>query len=152
MLDLSVTELFLDRTAVLLAVGRARQRAMMRIGGFIRTTARRSMRKRKGPSAVGSPPNAHVGLLRKHVYFSYDRQSDSVVVGPAYLEYDAQKAVLGGKTIPALLEYGGQFAKFQGEGLEPEIVTMPARPYMGPALGAAARANKLSQAWKDVVR
>jgi len=147
MLKLSVRQAFFDTSAVLEAVGRARAKALTRIGGHIRTTAQRSIRRRKGPSAPGSPPHAHKGQLRKFLFFSYDARSDSVVVGPALLPGGTNVRV--GGTIPAMLELGGAVGAGRKQATEARV---EARPYMGPALGAAARADKLSKAWKDAVR
>lgn len=170
MLELRVKELFFDRPAVQAAVGRGRLKALNRIGGYLRLTARRSIRKRKGTSAPGRPPHSHVGLLRDNVFYSYDRAQDSVVVGPALLaSRDQDGRPTGGMTVPQVLEQGGAIrvrevlvggrwrrAKSnRSTGGKPTRMTtanIEPRPTMGPALDQARRADKLSEFWKDVVR
>lgn len=151
MLDLSIKELFFDRQRVIDAAGRGRVRALNRIGGFLRTVARRSMRKRPGASPPGKPPHSHVGLLRDGIFYGYDRGQDSVVVGPALLRTRGRDGVPVSGTVPQVLEQGGKVRRERRGGQE-EIVNVQARPLMGPALETGRKSDKLSQAWKDVVR
>jgi hypothetical protein len=68
-------------------------------------------------------------LLKKFIWFGYEPDSKSVVIGPARLS---------GKNYgeaPSLLEYGKEF---------------PARPYMGPALEKSE--PQMSQFWKNSVK
>jgi len=75
-------------------------------GGFIRTVARRSMRRRKAASQPGQPPSAHSKskqyprgpLLKDRLFYQYDPATRSVVVGPEQL---------GRGTAPRTLELGG---------------------------------------------
>lgn len=97
----NVKRYFLDRKGVLQRVKKRRRLAMMRVGAFIRTTARRSMRVRKGPSAPGTPPSAHLRHLKDGVFFTYDANSDTVVCGPV-------KAPALGYDVPGVLEAGGR--------------------------------------------
>lgn len=147
---------FFDRAAVLAAVSRGRLKAMIRIGGFIRTTAKRSIRKRKAVSKAGSPPSSHVGLLREQIYFSYDPASDSVVIGPALLTNSSRKSrPIGGATVPSVLEEGGKVEILDRIGSGHEVkrtVEIGPRPYMGPALAIGQESGKLEGAWKDVMQ
>ncbi|HUX17173.1 MAG TPA: hypothetical protein VMW52_11920, partial [Phycisphaerae bacterium] len=77
-----VKELFFDAPAVRRAMDDASHKALSRIGAFLRTRARGSMREAKGPSRPGKPPHAHVGTIKRLLFFSYDRATRSVVVGP----------------------------------------------------------------------
>lgn len=169
MLDLSVKESFFDRERVQRAVDRGRRIALNRIGGFLRTTTRRSMRRRAGPSEPGKPPHAHVGLLRDQLFYSYDQVADSVVVGPALLRHKGQDGAPVNATIPQVLEEGGRIqvrevkrgdswkrAKTSraaaGGVTRTTEVPVAARPSIGPALETARKADKLAPFWKDVVR
>lgn len=154
MIDLSMKHAFFDRKVVIDAVGKARSKAMLRIGGYIRLTSRRSIRKRKGSSKPGSPPHSHVGLLRQHIYFSYDFGSKTVVIGPALITTPGRRFATpdGDETVPSVLEYGGSVnmrRRSNRPGQFKKVIA--ARPYMGPALDAAKNADKLSAAWKGVV-
>lgn len=133
---------FLDRAAVMRAVDRGRRRSLAKSGAFIRTTARRSMRRRRGPSRPGRPPHAHAGLLRDLLYFSFDGATDSVVVGPA--------AISKGGEAPPVLEFGGRVRKPDYWRGPARLITIRARPYMGPALRKAR--ERLAGDWKDQIR
>lgn len=97
----NVKRYFLDRKRVIGRVKQRRRVAMMRVGGFIRTVARRSMKVAKGASSPGTPPNAHLRHLKDGIWFVYDANTDTVVCGPA-------KAPLKGYDVPAALELGGR--------------------------------------------
>ena len=97
--SLKVTSLFFDRPKIMREVDKAKRRNLMKAGGFIRKTSQRSMRRRLGPSRPGTPPNAHVGTLRRLLFFSFDRSTKSVVVGPY--------ALPGRGFAPRALEFGG---------------------------------------------
>src|SRR5688500_3112527 len=120
MLNVSVKEAkggFFDRPKVLKALDRANKRALSKAGAFVRQRAKTSMRKRKGTAPSGEPPYAHVGLLRKLMFFAYDAQRKSVVVGPARINTPTG--------VPGLLEHGGRNQAgdyYRGN------------PFMGPAL------------------
>ena len=55
------------------------------VRNVVRTTARHSIHKRKRTIAPGEPPSSHTGLLRRFIFFGYDRERRSVVIGPARL-------------------------------------------------------------------
>lgn len=109
---------FFDRAKVIAAMDRANLRNLSRAGSFVRTSARSSLRYRTKPSRPGEPPSVHrtlnrkktnkkgqtkvqrVSPLREFLFFSYDRRSESVVIGPARFEGKAGK-------VPRTLELGG---------------------------------------------
>jgi hypothetical protein len=158
MIDLKVKELFFDRAAVTSATDRGRVRALNRIGAYLRLTAKRSMRRRKGSSAPGEPQHAHTGLLRDHVYYTFDHNTNSVVIGPALLRTpgaDDARPIAG--TIPQTLEEGGairvrESGRGRTSGSRVRTVTVTKRPAMAPALEEAKRADKLSEFWKEVLK
>jgi len=125
MIHFEFKQLFFDREAVISKVDAATRRVLSKFGAFVQRSAKSSIRKRKRISAPGQPPSSHIGLLRKFIYFGYDADRRSVVIGPARLN---QK---GRGEAPALLEYGGK-ATLVRRGKK-KRATYRARPYMGPA-------------------
>lgn len=127
MIDLSIKDMFFDRPAVLKAAGRARIKSLSKAGAFIRTRSKTSIRKRKGSSPPGTPPHSHTGLLRKHIYFGYDRLSESVVVGPAKIKKGQA---------PRALELGqrSEVTSYRKGRKIQRTVGIRKRPYMLPAL------------------
>ena len=96
--------LFFNRKKVLDAIGRAKVKVLNRAGGKVRKTARQSIKPRKKgtSSAPGDPPFSHVGTLKRMIYYAYDPERDSVLVGPQ---------ALGRSDTPAALEHGGTFRR-----------------------------------------
>lgn len=131
----AVKDLFFDRQKVIDAMDAASKIALSKAGAFIRTTAQRSMPKRKKSAAPGKPPSSHQGNLRKLIYFSYDPRSKSVVVGPTKFNDG---------TVPHLMEFGGT-AKVTHKGKSQTAKYQP-HPFMGPAL-TKEQAN-LPARWK----
>lgn len=143
MIDLRIKQMFFDRPKVKRAVDAARRQVLSKAGAFIRQTARTSIRKRKGTSKPGSPPHSHVGLLRRFILFGYDKQSDSVVIGP--VGFKASGA-------PRVLERGGTATvtrRKRGKRTE-RRVRIAARPYMQPAL--EKERPILPELWRNSVR
>jgi hypothetical protein len=92
--------LFFDRAAVINAMDAKTRRVLSRFGAFVRRRDRSSQRRRKKVSDPGSPPSAHVGLIKEMTYFAWEPESKSVIVGPAFLNRP-QPGVL------VLIEKGG---------------------------------------------
>lgn len=132
---------FFDRTAVMQAANRAERSVLSRFGAFVRQRARTSMKRRADPAPPGSPPSAHVGLLRQHLYFAWDGIRRSVVIGPVLLN---QKQ----GDVPPLLEYGGPAVRVL-RGQRRRVVYAP-RPYMRPAF--AAEQASLPPLWRNSIR
>ena len=133
---------FFDRKAVLRATDRATRKVLSRFGAFVRRAARSSIRRRKRVSKPGQAPTSWTGLLKKFLFFSFDRQSRSVVVGPVRLNRSGGEA-------PGLLEYGGSSPRRDRKGKRPVMRYRP-RPYMGPAF--EKEKPKLPQMWRDSIR
>lgn len=144
MIDLRIKDLFFDRPAVLRAVDKARRESLSKAGAFVRQAARTSLRKRKGTSPPGRPPHSHTGTLRRWIRFVYDRDSNSVVVGPARLNKPGDA--------PHALEFGGTttVARRRQDRLDTRRVRIARRPYMGPAL--EKEAPKFPKLWANSVR
>lgn len=157
---LHVTELFFDRAAVIRAVDEADRKVLARFGAQMRLRIRSKIRKPRrktlaeltdvekhrikrdkerggkgqrpfAPSRPGEPPRNVTGLLRDHVYYSWDPATRSVVVGPARLSR--------GSDVPHILEEGGVS---EGRRIE-------ARPYMQPSLQELL--PKLPEQYHDLV-
>ena len=132
--------MFFDRSAVLNATDRATRKVLSRFGAFVRTTARHSIRRRKRSAPPGAPPSSHTGLLKKFIFFGYDRDRRSVVIGPAKLNAKAEA--------PSLLEYGGITTVEHRR--KKKRVHVSARPFMGPAF--EREKPKLPAMWRDSIR
>ena len=126
---------------------RAGKRNLSRAGGWIRKTARRSIRKRKGVSQPGKPPHSHVGLLRRSILYGYDMARESVVVGPTPL---GRRRHVAGPEAPELLEAGGTATRRTQRGRRRRM-RYRARAYMGPALEKAKQDDKLAPIWADSI-
>ncbi|CAN5495746.1 hypothetical protein BH11PLA2_BH11PLA2_22780 [soil metagenome] len=131
---------FFDRALVQSKVDKATRKVFSKFGAYVRQRAKTSIRKRKGTSPPGGPPYSHVGLLRKFLFFAYDAERQSVVIGPTLLR--------AGSQAPKLLEHGGETRLATKRGTKP--ARYPPRPFMGPAF--AAEQPKLPGLWKDSVR
>lgn len=140
-----VKGMFFDRTAVTKAVDRAKRRVLSRFGAFVRRRARSSIRKRKAVSQPGQPPSSHTGLLRRLIFFFFDRDRESVVIGP--LKANTENG--GGlPTVPEVLEEGGTaMRKRAGKRVRARY---RARPFMGPAF--EQEKPQLPQMWSDSVK
>lgn len=139
-----VKTLFFDSPAVLAAVDNATRKVLNRIGGMIRLTARRSIKKASSHTAVskpGKPPLSHMGLLRNYIYYSFDPISRSVLVGPVALNAK-------GKNVPPTLEYSGNTRIKIKHGSK--NVHIAARPFMGPAL--TVNQSKMAALWENSVK
>jgi len=100
-------------------------------GAVIRLTARRSIRKRKGPSPEGKPPHTRKGQLRKAIMYAVDTFDESVTVGPEFR---------GVGRSGSAHEHGGRYKKQR----------YPKRPYMGPALEKTK--ERLPKLWAGSVK
>lgn len=102
-----VQRLFFDTKAVEAATTRAERRFLSRFGAFVRREARQSIRTRKAVSDPGKPPTNRTGDLKRNIFFAFDPERRSVVIGPVLLPGKRGNA-------PELLEHGGQA---RGEGM-----------------------------------
>ena len=110
MLSIHMRNAFFDRAKVQAAMDRARLKSLSRGGAFIRTRARSLLRRRKKPSAPGSPPSVHAAsgdmASLKTILFAYDRSIDGVVVGPVKLNQVNETSTNVRTTVPGLHERG----------------------------------------------
>ena len=142
-----MTRLFFDAPKVVRSVDAATRRVLGKAGAFVRRTARSSIRKRKRISPPGQPPSSHTGLLKKFIFFGYDRRRRSVVIGPARLARTAGIA-------PRALEHGGRSVTTtrgrRGKRKRTVPTRVRARPYMGPALNKEL--PRIPDLWRNSVR
>ena len=140
-----VKSMFFDSAAVKSSVDRADRKVLSKFGAFVRTASRHSIRKRRRASRPGEPPSSHAGLLRRFIWFGYDRERHSVVIGPMKLNQKVGNA-------PEALEYGGVSVVVEGlrRRRRKRKVKIRARPYMGPAF--EQEKPKLPQMWRDSVK
>lgn len=115
---------FFDRDAVLKAMDRTTAKALSKFGAFVRQRARTSLRYREASAPPGQPPSAHktmnrakrskktgvtkiqsVSPLREFIFFAYEKETQSVVIGPA--KTNQMNAFGTEHPIPHVLEYGG---------------------------------------------
>ena len=142
MIGLRVQTVFRAR-AVHDAVASGQRRYLYRAAGYVRTIARRSIRKAKGKSQPGQPPKSHVGRLKQSIRFAVE--ATKAVIGPIRVWSKHQSSALPGC---ALLEKGGTAIRTSKRGGVRRIRYRP-RPFMGPALETATR--KLPDMWRDAV-
>ena len=166
---MKVKNLFFDRKAVEQEIGKDTARALSKIGAFVRRRAIGSLRRRKKISAPGTPPSVHSKdkfASLKNILFAYDRERQSVVIGPVKLnQVNLSPFGLGNLTVPHLHEFGGAIAiqevstdrgrtwrrRDLRRGQKPWMqfrtrqAQYPSRPFMGPAL--AAEAPKFPSLW-----
>ena len=138
----SAKAMFFDRKTVISKVDIATRKVLSKFGAFVRRSAKSSIRKRKKPAPPGSPTSSHTGLLKKFIFFGYDPDVRSVVIGPTRLN---QK---GRGEAPPILEYGGK-ATLVRRGKK-KRTTYKARPYMGPAF--EKEKPQLPALWRGSVR
>lgn len=142
MIGMRMKALFFSTKAVTSRVDKATWRVFSKFGAFVRTAARRSIRKRKSVSQPGRPPSSHADLLKRLIYFNYEPQRSGVVIGPIPLH-----GGLG--VVPPLLEEGGRVSR-EDRGGKTVMMTYRARPFMGPAF--EKEKPKLPAMWANSVR
>ncbi len=120
-----------DTGKVVRKVKQANVESLGHAGAVIRLTARRSIRKRKGPSAPGTPPHTRQGQLRRAVVYAVEKREERVVIGPEH-------AVVGPAGMPH--EFGG---RFRGQKFK-------RRAFMGPALMKVK--DRLPRKWAASIR
>lgn len=91
---------FFDTKEVKSKLDAGTRKVLSRFGAYTRSTAKRSIVKRKNAAPPWHPPHSHEGSLRRHIMFAYSEEKKSVVVGPVKLYTKKGEA-------PSLLEYGG---------------------------------------------
>lgn len=84
----------------------AKNIALFRVAGLIRTSAKRSMRTRRGASRPGTPPHAHTRAGLRAIQFVVDQAADAAMVGPIKFA----GSTFFDQPIPHIHEFGGYFS------------------------------------------
>ena len=87
---------------------RARKNFLYRAGGYVRSVARRLLKRGRGISQPGSPPLMHVGSIKNLMMFDVNLRASRVTIGPAPL----------GTGLPEALEFGGSVRVKGGKTIE----------------------------------
>ena len=117
-----VSGLFFDSPAVLAELRPDTKKVLSRFGYLVMRDGRQAIRRRKRPSDPDETPTNQTDLLKRFIFFSFDPDTKSVVVGPARL-------ASGDPDITEALEHGG-ITKNKATGKRTRIA---ARPFMQPA-------------------
>lgn len=145
-------QFFFDRQIVIDAVGRAGAKNLSKAGSFIRQSARSSLRRRKRIAPPGEPPSVHtrnpVATL-KNIWFVFDPNSKSVVVGPMKLNGSKLQGS-DRATVPALHELGGTAIVVDRRTKRRRRAKYARRPFMGPAM--ERELPKFEGLWANSVR
>lgn len=121
----SFKDAFFTSPAVAKLLAPQEKKALGRMGGYVRRTAKNSLRYRDGASQPGSPPHVHryftrqktnrktgevkaqqVSPLRELIFYAFDASKRSTVVGPAIFG-GASRKTKGSGPVPGILERGG---------------------------------------------
>ncbi len=94
----------LNSDKVIKMVDSKTRRALSRAGGYVRTIAKRSIKKRNSFSRPGEPPHSHRGLLKNFIFYQYDPHHKTVIIGPERVSQVKSQGA------PKSLEYGGTIA------------------------------------------
>ena len=96
--------------------------------------------RKKKTSPPGRPPFSHTKKLKRNVFFGYDANRRSVVIGP--IRYPTKTN--SSRVLPAL-EYGGKT-----DHLTAGRISIEARPFMEPAF--QAELPKVPGMWADSIK
>lgn len=94
-------EHFFDRKGITDRIDAATRRVLSKAGAFVRTAARGLIRSRNTVAEPGNPPHSHTGLLKSLIFFQYEPETKTVVIGPK--KFKSQNP-----TSPQVLEFGGK--------------------------------------------
>lgn len=129
--------------------------------------------KAREPSAPGTPPHTHTGLLRRNIFFDLDRTSESVVIGsfvpaarwlPVLHEFSGVQRMAAWLYVPRFAGRYSPILAYHRVGKGPKkrdrwqatratrAVPYPARPYMGAAVRAGIRSGQIAAEFKNRFR
>jgi hypothetical protein len=144
-IDFKVKSLFFDQSVVAKLIDKKTKKALSKVGAYIRRRAQTSIRYKDKPSRPGQPPHGHrserftrtnrktgkrrsVSPLRELIFFAYNPDTKSVVVGPVVFAGARKSDYL----VPSVIEKGGLVSLFS-RGKKRRARYRP-RPFMRPAL------------------
>lgn len=147
----------------------AKRTALTRAGEIVQQIARELIRPGDVPSRPGDPPRSPTGRLRTLIEFAWDEATQRVVVGPVLTNRPFTDGQPVGETIPSVLETGGTIRirealvgrKWRRDTArlrqrQPDLprrfraILIAARPYMRPALAAAA--PRFPELFRDIIK
>lgn len=129
---------------IVTAAERSEARMLGHVGGYLRTTARRLIKKGRGKqtSQTGDPPLTWTNRYKASIFYAYDRMTHSVVAGGI---------PFGPGAIPGKIENGGmEFLTDRKTGLK-KLAKYTPRPAMRIALAIAIQ-KALPKALKDYIQ
>ena len=139
--------MFFDTKKVIDVVDRATRKVLSKFGAYVRTAAKSSIRKRKAISAPGQPPSSHAGHLKRLIYFGFDSDRRSVVIGPVPFKQGEAPALLEQDHVPGTMRRVARFDRKRGRR---RVMTYRARPFMGPAF--EREKAKLPALWANSIK
>ena len=149
-----VKDFFFDKKKIERDQNRKQGRFLARFGAIVRRGVKTLLRKKGGKSnqssKPGEPPRQQTGLLRRSIFFAYQRSQKSVVIGPVVLS-----GASNGK-VPESLEEGGSIVlrefnpSTKTRSGKKQTKRIAPRPYMGPEF--ADQKKRISSIWRDANR
>lgn len=143
MISMKFKEMFFDRQVVIDDMDRKTHSVFVEFGAKVRTRAKTSIRpatKFNQTSVPGQPPKSHTGLLRRMIFFLWDRATRSVIIGP-------EKVIGKIGDAPHALEHGGRTEVRVTTGARRRRIRIKQRPFMGPAFEKEKKG--LDKLWAD---
>ena len=144
-IDIRLEGNLLNQRILQQAVERGRRTGLLRAGAYVRRQARKSIkRSRRLYSRPGEVPISHTGMI-KRILYAYDRDTNTVVVGPIPARLETLK----------LLEFGGRGPFKQRLRNGRTVIrqgNFQARPFMRPALARTVADGLIQQAFEKSIR
>lgn len=113
----------------------AKSRALYQVAGLVRTSAKRSMRLRRGASTPTFPPHAHTRAGLRAIEFVVDEAAGAAIVGP--IKFSGSNFF--NEPVTYIHEFGGTFLSRKGYWRYPE------RSYMYYTLKKLVASGKIPQ-------
>jgi hypothetical protein len=111
----------------------AKNRALYRTAGLIRTATKRSLRIRRGASRPPAPPHAHTRGGLREIRFIVDEAQGAALIGP--LKFGTSNFF--NEPVPHMHEFGGMFIARRG------YWRYPKRSYMKYTLDKLVASGKI---------
>lgn len=128
----SRTTLFFERFRV--RKNRAKREGIYSVAGLIASSAKQSLRIRRGPSRPGAIPHAHTRGGLRMIQFAVD--GNRAIIGPVRFPRSRQY----NEPVPSIHEFGKLVYTLSGI---MRLKKYPERPYMYPTIKRLARRGKL---------
>lgn len=128
----SKTSLFFERFRV--RKNRAKRDGIYSVAGLIASSAKQSLRIRRGKSRVGAVPHAHTRGGLRIIQFAVDR--DRAIIGPVRFPRSRQY----NEPVPSIHEFGKVVFTLTGA---MRLRKYPERPYMYPTIKRLAKKGKI---------